>query len=75
VRVVFEEAITALLSDTFFSKFDYEQIDKHTLVIKSNEMSEVKKGILNFALAKGLNIQALQTQEASLEEIFKLLTH
>lgn len=75
VRVVFEEAITALLSDAFFSKFDYEQIDKHTLVIKSNEMAEVKKGILNFALAKGLNIQALQTQEASLEEIFKLLTH
>jgi hypothetical protein len=35
----------------------------------------LKKNILNYALDKGFNIQALQTQEASLEEIFKLLTH
>jgi hypothetical protein len=27
------------------------------------------------ALEKGLHIERLQTQEASLEEIFKLLTH
>ena len=45
------------------------------LVIKSKDINKLKKELLNFALAKGLNIQALQTQETSLEEIFKLLTH
>jgi len=75
VRVVFEEDITPHLSDPFFQKLNYEQVDKRTLVIKSTDEQGVKKSILNFALDKGLNIQTLHTQEASLEEIFKLLTH
>jgi ABC-type multidrug transport system ATPase subunit len=75
VRVVFEEDITTHLSDPFFQKLNYEQIDKRALVIKSTDEQGVKKSILNFALDKGLNIQSLHTQEASLEEIFKLLTH
>jgi len=75
VRVVFEEEIDPYLSDDFFKNLSFEQIDKHVLVIKSNDLTVLKKEILNNALAKGLNIQALQTQAASLEEIFKLLTH
>ena len=75
VRVVFEEEIDPYLIDDFFKNLSFEQIDKHVLVIKSNDLTVLKKQILNHALAKGLNIQALQTQEASLEEIFKLLTH
>jgi ABC-2 type transport system ATP-binding protein len=75
VRVIFEEDITHHLNDIFFTKQQFEQIDKHTLVVKSKDLQELKKKILNFALDKGLNIQSLQTQEASLEEIFKLLTH
>jgi len=75
VRVVFEEEITPHLSDPFFQKLSYEQVDKRALVIKSSDEQGVKKSILNFALDKGLNIQSLHTQEASLEEIFKLLTH
>ena len=75
VRVVFEEDITPHLSDPFFQKLNYEQVDKRALVIKSTDEQGVKKSILNFALDKGLNIQSLHTQEASLEEIFKLLTH
>ncbi len=75
VRVVFEEEIDPYLSDDFFKNASFEQIDKHVLVIKSNDLTVLKKEILNHALAKGLNIQALQTQAASLEEIFKLLTH
>jgi ABC-2 type transport system ATP-binding protein len=75
VRVVFEEEIDPYLNDDFFKNLSFEQIDKHVLVIKSNDLTVLKKQILNHALAKGLNIQALQTQEASLEEIFKLLTH
>ncbi len=75
VRVVFEEDITSYLSDSFWANLSYEQADKHVLVVKSVDLSGLKKNILNYALDKGLNIQALQTQEASLEEIFKLLTH
>jgi len=30
---------------------------------------------MQFALDMGLNIERLHTEEASLEEIFKLLTH
>lgn len=75
VRVVFEEEITAHLSDTFFTNYEYTQVDKRALVIKSTDEQALKKSILNYALDKGLNIQSLHTQEASLEEIFKLLTH
>ena len=75
VRVVFEENIEPYLTDSFFQALDFEKQDKHVLVIKSTNINQLKKEVLNFALAKGLNIQALQTQEASLEEIFKLLTH
>jgi ABC-2 type transport system ATP-binding protein len=75
VRVVFEEEITPFLKDSFWASLSYQQADKHALVVKSNDLGELKKNILNYALDKRLNIQALQTQEASLEEIFKLLTH
>ncbi len=75
VRVVFEENITPYLSDKFWENLTYEQTDKHVLVVKSDNLPNLKKIILNYALDKALNIQALQTQEASLEEIFKLLTH
>jgi ABC-2 type transport system ATP-binding protein len=75
VRVVFEEEIAPFLSDSNWALHSFEQVDKHTLVVKSSDLTVLKKNILNYALDKGLNIQALQTQEASLEEIFKLLTH
>lgn len=75
VLVVFEEEIGPYLKDDFFANLSFEQTDKHALVVKSNDLSSLKKNMLNYALNKGLNIQALQTQEASLEEIFKLLTH
>ncbi len=75
VKVIFEEDITAFIKKPFFDTLHFQQIDKHALVIKTNELATLKKNILGFALDNGLNIQALQTQEASLEEIFKLLTH
>ncbi|MEN9697302.1 MAG: hypothetical protein RLZ56_723 [Bacteroidota bacterium] len=75
VRIVFEEDITPFLLDAFWANLSYEQPDKHVLVVKTMDLSALKKNILNYALDKGLNIQSLQTLEASLEEIFKLLTH
>ena len=75
VQVVFEEDITPLLSNPFWNDYAVQQIDKHTLVIKAADINLLKKSIMRFALANSLNIQGLHTQEASLEEIFKLLTH
>jgi ABC-2 type transport system ATP-binding protein len=74
VLVVFEESIEPFLQDDFFTGISYDCINKHSLVIKSNELATLKKNILGYAFAKGLNIRTLQTQEVSLEEIFKFLT-
>jgi hypothetical protein len=54
---------------------DLKRWDNLVIEPKTQDINKLKKEVLNFALAKGLNIQALQTQETSLEEIFKLLTH
>ena len=75
VLVVFEEEITHFLTEPFFKQHSVHQEDKHTLVIKASDTNLLKKNLMSFALANNLNIQRLHTQEASLEEIFKLLTH
>jgi len=54
---------------------DIVRIDKHLLVVKTAEGKDIKKIVMQFALDMGLNIERLHTEEASLEEIFKLLTH
>lgn len=75
VLVVFEEEITHFLTEPFFKQHSVHQEDKHTLVIKASDTNLLKKNLMSFALTNNLNIQRLHTQEASLEEIFKLLTH
>lgn len=75
VTVVFEEDISLLLDDHFWKAYQVWQEDKHTLVVKSKDVSILKKKLMQYAIDKGLNIQRLHSQEASLEEIFKLLTH
>ena len=75
VMVVFEEDITTHLEDTFWQNLNFEQQDKHTLVVKMEDTNLLKQNLMRYALDNSLNIQRLHTQEASLEEIFKLLTH
>jgi len=75
VMVVFEEDITSHLEDAFWHNLTFEQQDKHTLVVKMDDVNLLKQNLMRYALDNSLNIQRLHTQEASLEEIFKLLTH
>jgi len=75
VTVIFEQTIDAHLPELKALGFQIELVDKHTLVAESNDTNLLKNKLMSFALAKGLNIQSLQSQQASLEEIFKLLTH
>ena len=75
VTVIFEQTIDAYLPELKVLGFQIELVDKHTLVAEANDTNMLKNKLMSFALAKGLNIQSLQSQQASLEEIFKLLTH
>jgi ABC-2 type transport system ATP-binding protein len=76
--IQFQEDISAHLEPIRFKYNLIAQEDKRTLVIQAkdpNELDQARQFIMGFALEKGLHIERLQTQAASLEEIFKLLTH
>jgi len=75
LRVTFEEDIIQHNLDLAVFAAVLVSFDKHVLVLKLTNQLDVKKLIMQMALDKGLNIQGLQTEQASLEEIFKLLTH
>jgi ABC-2 type transport system ATP-binding protein len=76
--VQFQEVITAHLQPIQLKYKLLEQPDKRALVIQAKdsvELDQARQYIMGLALEKGLHIERLQTQAASLEEIFKLLTH
>ena len=73
--IQFEEDITHLQSPIHQLSIEVIRIDKHLLVVKTAEDKDVKKIVMQFALDMGLNIERLHIEQASLEEIFKLLTH
>ena len=76
--VQFQEDITAHLEPIQLKYNIIAQQDKRTLVIQAKdtaELDQARQYIMALALERGLHIERLQTQEASLEEIFKLLTH
>jgi ABC-2 type transport system ATP-binding protein len=75
LHILFEEELTHLSAHIATLSLDIVSIDKHLLVVKTAEGKDVKKIVMQFALDMGLNIERLHTEEASLEEIFKLLTH
>jgi ABC-2 type transport system ATP-binding protein len=75
LHILFEEELSHLKEHISKLSLDIVSIDKHLLVVKTAEGKDVKKMVMQFALDMGLNIERLHTEEASLEEIFKLLTH
>ena len=75
LHILFEEEISHLTEHLTKLSLEIISIDKHLLVVKTAEGKDVKKIVMQFALDMGLNIERLHTEEASLEEIFKLLTH
>jgi ABC-2 type transport system ATP-binding protein len=75
LHIVFEEEITHCAHLVKALNLEIVSLDKHLLVVKTVEGKDVKKIIMQFALDMGLHIERLHTEQASLEEIFKLLTH
>lgn len=76
--VQFQEDMRPYLSLIEFKYKLLEQHDKRALVIQAKdeqELNQARQYMMGLALEKGLHIERLQTKEASLEEIFKLLTH
>ncbi len=76
--VQFQEDVTAYLPLIQLKYKLLEQQDKRALVIQAKDavvLDQARQYMMALALEKGLHIERLQTQEASLEEIFKLLTH
>lgn len=76
--VQFQEDMTAYLPLIQLKYKLLEQQDKRALVIQAKDavvLDQARQYMMALALEKGLHIERLQTQEASLEEIFKLLTH
>lgn len=75
LHIQFEEEIAQLKDQFARLAIEIIRIDKHLLVVKTAEGKDVKKIVMQFALDMGLNIERLHVEQASLEEIFKLLTH
>jgi ABC-2 type transport system ATP-binding protein len=75
LHVIFEDDISSYQELLSRLPIQLAFIDKHTLVIKSEQNIDTKKLIMQFAIDHGLNIRQLHVEQASLEEIFKLLTH
>ena len=76
--VQFQEDMTAHLPAIQLKYNLIAQEDKRALVIQAKdlvELDQARQYLMGLALEKGLHIERLQTQSASLEEIFKLLTH
>ena len=76
--VQFQEDMTSHLPAIQLKYNLIAQEDKRALVIQAKdlvELDQARQYIMALALEKGLHIERLQTQSASLEEIFKLLTH
>jgi len=75
LHVQFEEDISHCFEHIRQLDLKVVRADKHLLVVKTETDKDVKKILLQFALDMGLNIESLHIEQASLEEIFKLLTH
>jgi ABC-2 type transport system ATP-binding protein len=75
LHIVFEEEISHCVDLIKALDLEIVSLDKHLLVVKTIEGKDVKKIVMQFALDMGLHIERLHTEQASLEEIFKLLTH
>ena len=75
LHVEFEEDISHCLGMIQALGIEIVSANKQLLVLKTAEGVDVKKLIMQFAMDMGFNIERLHVEQASLEEIFKLLTH
>ena len=74
VRVTFKEALEAEWLNRLPEARSVNKIDSYTWTIDTEKPESVRKGLLQLALEHNLNIVSLQSENQSLEEVFKALT-
>jgi ABC-2 type transport system ATP-binding protein len=74
IRVSFKEPLEAAWLEKMRSVQSVEKIDAHQWDIETGEPEEVKKQLLELALQNNLNIVSLQSENQSLEDVFRSLT-
>ena len=75
VKVEFKEAVDTALLTSLNNVLAVKNIQRSIFNIQCSDAESVKKQILQLALDKNLNIVSLQSENQSLESIFKTLTN
>ena len=71
----FKEAVDTALLTSLNNVLAVKNIQRSIFNIQCSDAESVKKQILQLALDKNLNIVSLQSENQSLENIFKTLTN
>ncbi|HMH32667.1 MAG TPA: gliding motility-associated ABC transporter ATP-binding subunit GldA [Puia sp.] len=74
IRVSFKEPLESTLLEKMRAVQSVSKIDDHQWDIETKEPEEVKKQLLELALQNNLNIVSLQSENQSLEDVFRSLT-
>lgn len=74
VRVSFKEALESEWLQRLPAIRSIEKINTHTWLLKTIDATEARKQLLELSLKENLNIESLQTEGNSLEDIFRQLT-
>ena len=75
VKVEFKEVVDTVLLTSLNNVLAVKNIQRSIFNIQCSDAESVKKQILQLALDKNLNIVSLQSENQSLESIFKTLTN
>lgn len=74
VRVSFKEALESEWLQRLPAIETIDKINTHTWLLKTSDATEARKQLLELSLKENLNIESLQTEGSSLEDIFRQLT-
>jgi ABC-2 type transport system ATP-binding protein len=74
VRVSFKEDIDQLLLQQVKGAIAIRRADTHTWLLETDEPEDVRRHLLQLSLQHNLNIVSLQSENQSLEEVFRSLT-
>ncbi len=74
VKVGFKEAVEASLLESIRGVKRTEKLDASNWLLETDEPEQVRKQLMELSLQHNLNIVSLQSENKSLEEVFRTLT-
>ena len=75
VKVSFKEVVDRSLLEPLLSVKNIRMSDKHNWTLDTDEPELVRKQVVELSLQHNLNIVSLQSENQSLEEVFRTLTN